>query len=217
MTKTTDQDIMDMLKHGHIKPVTLMNDLEDLIPGITRNFTYHYNDKIQQALYDKTYSKEKLHFSLGEPDGLIYKHEVSSKLSGRKSTRLGYQFYFLITDFQSTSNTVTMFASPSCNISQLQHESSQSIELASKQHFFDSVCYWQDYIDITINNIITHVYDTTQYPNIGSKTKKYYDPPNSDSDIHEYMISIEMLWKQDVEQFVLLLDKSRDTLKSFSR
>ena len=136
----TQQDIMDMLKHGHIKPVTLINELENLIPGVTRNFTCHYNSLVKQALFNKTYPTGKLHSTLGEPDGYMYEHRITSKMSGNKSPKLEYEFGLLITDFESNCNTITMSASPTFQIASIRLKCNKSVETTSKQHFFDLIC-----------------------------------------------------------------------------
>lgn len=205
------ENTYDTLKHGYIKPTTLIIELEDLIPAITKNFNIFYSNQVKQELYDK--GKRD---NLGEVDGFSYTKEIKISLQDNKGYyKIGYEFTFLLEDSNKKHCSIIMKTSPTYGIGDIVYENEKQTIITTKQQFFDLIVEWQNFIQYEIDNIISHLYDTTNNPNIGNKLRKIYNLPRSDMDVHEILAYNSNCWKSDIENYIVKLNESIDMLKSF--
>lgn len=207
----TKENTYDTLKHGYIKPTTLIIELEDLIPDITRNFNIFYSNEAKQELYDR--GKRN---NLGEVDGFSYTKELKYSLQDNKGYyKIGYEFTFLLEDSNKKYCSIIMKTSPIYSIGNIVYENEKQTTITNKQQFFDLVCEWQNFIQAEIDKIISHLYHTTNNPNIGHDLRKVYNLPRPDMDMHQILAYNSECWKHDVENYIVKLNDSIDTLKSF--
>ena len=205
------ENTYDTLKHGYIKPTTLIIELEDLIPDITRNFNIFYSNQVKQELYDK--GKRD---NLGEVDGFSYTKQIRYSLQDNKGYyKIGYEFTFVLEDSNKKHCSIIMKTSPAYEIGNITYENEKQTIITSKQHFFDLIVEWQHFIQSETDKIILHLNHIANDPNIGNKLRKIYNLPRSDMDIHEILSYNLCCWKHDVESYIEKLNDSIDTLKSF--
>jgi hypothetical protein len=207
----TKQDTYETLKHGYIKPTTLILELEDLIPDITRNFNIFYSNQVKQELYDRG-KRDKL----GEVDGFSYTKEIRYSLQDNKNYyKIGYEFTFVLEDSNKKNCSIIMKTSPTYEIGHITYENEKQIIITSKQHFFDLIVEWQNFIQSETDKIILHLHHIANDPNIGNELRKVYNLPRTDMDIHEILAYNSCCWKHDIDSYIEKLNDSIDTLKSF--
>jgi hypothetical protein len=209
-TELTAQDTFDTLKYGYVSYKSCMNHVEEIIPGLFRNFKREFHHELYNAL---SKNKMDIDFPSCVHSGIRYEVQFLTKITGKQRTASTNIIFEIYNDKENGKTIVSMRLRGEVRLSESRScKISKNIDITCASDFKNAIMNWQSFLDTKLEKYFDRLETIVkEIP----QNKLYIVLPDFHNEKDEVISRNLGILLDDIAQMKQSVMKNLDNLKSF--